>query len=72
MCGSLTLYQRRFYSSNAQYLPFYVIDGERDGGNPKQMADLFKEWTRSTLHLRCMWNIAAEAPNGSAREYCRT
>jgi predicted esterase len=45
MNGSLTPFQRRFYWANAQYLPFYVIDGERNGST-KQMHDLFKEWTR--------------------------
>jgi pimeloyl-ACP methyl ester carboxylesterase len=46
MNGGLTPFAKRFYSTNAQYLPFYVIEGERNGGRAKQMRDLFKEWTR--------------------------
>lgn len=46
MCGGLTPFARRFYWTNAQYLPFYVIDGERSG-RAKAMQELFKEWTRS-------------------------
>jgi pimeloyl-ACP methyl ester carboxylesterase len=46
MNGTLTPFARRFYWPNAQYLPFYVIEGERNGGRAKQMRELFKEWTR--------------------------
>ena len=38
---------KRFYWPNAQYLPFYIIEGERNGGNAKLMRDLMKDWTRS-------------------------
>ena len=47
MNGALTPFAKRFYSANAQYLPFYVIEGERNGGRAKQMRDLFKKWTRA-------------------------
>jgi pimeloyl-ACP methyl ester carboxylesterase len=47
MNGSVTTFQRKYYWPNAQYLPFYVIDGERNSGSAKQMHDLFKEWTRA-------------------------
>jgi dienelactone hydrolase len=46
MNGTLTAFGKRYYSTNAQYLPFYVIEGEKNGANPKIMQDLFKkEWT---------------------------
>jgi predicted esterase len=32
------------YWPNAQYLPFYVIDGSADGLNPKYNRDVFKQW----------------------------
>ncbi|HZZ78948.1 MAG TPA: PHB depolymerase family esterase [Gemmataceae bacterium] len=47
MNGVFTLFTKRFYWPNAQYLPFYVIEGDRNGGNPKLMRELFKDWTRS-------------------------
>ncbi len=34
------------YWANAQYLPFYVIDGTADRMNPKFHRDQFKEWAR--------------------------
>jgi predicted esterase len=46
MNGSLLPFTKRFYSTNAQYLPFYVIEGERNGGRAKLMHELFKEWTK--------------------------
>jgi len=46
MNGTLTPFTRRFYWANAQYLPFYVIEGDRNGGRTKVMKDLFKEWVR--------------------------
>lgn len=46
MCGTIPLLTRRFYWPNAQYLPFYIIDGDRNGGNPKTLRELFKSWTR--------------------------
>jgi len=35
------------YWSNGQYLPFYVVDGERNFGNPKANRTLFKDWVGS-------------------------
>lgn len=32
------------YWSNGQYVPFYVIEGERNGGNPKANRNIFKDW----------------------------
>lgn len=53
MNGGLLPFTRRFYWPNAQYLPFYVIGGERDG-HSAQMRDLFKkEWTRDPY--ACMY-----------------
>ena len=46
MCGSLTPFERRFYWANAQYLPFYVIEGSRNAGRAMDMQKLFKEWNR--------------------------
>jgi predicted esterase len=46
MNGVFTPFTKRFYWPNAQYLPFYVIDGERNGGNARIMRDLFKDWTK--------------------------
>ncbi len=46
MNGTLQPFTRRFYWPNAQYLPFYVIEGDRNGANAKAMKELYKEWTR--------------------------
>jgi hypothetical protein len=37
------------YWPNAQYLPFYVVDGEKDPYNAKANRDLFKDWVRRTF-----------------------
>jgi hypothetical protein len=34
------------YGPNAQYLPFYVVDGEKDAYNAKANRDQFKDWVR--------------------------
>lgn len=47
MNGSLQPFTRRFYWPNAQYLPFYIVEGDRNGNNPKLMRDLHKEWNRA-------------------------
>ena len=47
MHGTLTSFARRWYWPNAQYLPFYVIEGEFNGVTARGMRDLFKEWTRA-------------------------
>ena len=53
MNGALLPFTRRFYWPNAQYLPFYVIGGERDG-HSAQMRDLIKkDWTRDPY--ACMY-----------------
>ncbi|MBM3996054.1 MAG: hypothetical protein FJ303_18170 [Planctomycetes bacterium] len=47
MNGTLTPFARRFFWTNAQYLPFYVIEGERNTSHTKVMHSLFKDnWTR--------------------------
>jgi pimeloyl-ACP methyl ester carboxylesterase len=46
MNGVFTPFTKRYYWPNAQYLPFYIIDGERNGGNARLMRDLMKDWTR--------------------------
>ncbi len=47
MCGSISPFTRRFYWPNAQYVPFYIIDGGRNGDNPKQIRELIKDrWSR--------------------------
>jgi pimeloyl-ACP methyl ester carboxylesterase len=34
------------YATNAQFLPFYVINGDRTGNSAKESRALFKEWVR--------------------------
>lgn len=47
MCGVMAPFTRRFYWPNAQNLPFYIIDGGRNGENAKHMKELFKDrWMR--------------------------
>lgn len=46
MNAVFTPFAKKFYWPNAQYLPFYIIEGERNGGNAKLMRDLMKDWTR--------------------------
>ncbi len=47
MCGSPHYFtaERNRYLSNAQYLPFYIVDGDRDGINPKAIRWMFKDWS---------------------------
>jgi pimeloyl-ACP methyl ester carboxylesterase len=45
MCGSVLTYPARYWP-NAQYLPFYVVEGDRNGGSPKMTRGLFKDWIR--------------------------
>ncbi len=35
------------YATNAQYLPFYILEGDRNGGFPKSTRFVFKEWIRN-------------------------
>jgi pimeloyl-ACP methyl ester carboxylesterase len=46
MCGVPRYFtgERDRYASNAQYLPFYMVEGDRHGGNPNSIRKLFKEW----------------------------
>ena len=46
MNGSLCAFARRFYWPNAQYLPLYLVGGERDGHAAQTRDLLKKEWTR--------------------------
>ncbi|HWY85834.1 MAG TPA: hypothetical protein VNX28_03865, partial [Gemmataceae bacterium] len=46
MCGApryFTAEQNR-YQTNAQYLPFYLVEGDRNGANPKVICAMFKNW----------------------------
>jgi predicted esterase len=43
---ALPRWQAVHYWPNAQYLPFYVIDGDRDGANVRYNRDQFKSWVR--------------------------
>ena len=45
MNGGLLPFTRKFYWPNAQYLPFYIMGGERDG-HSFQIRKLLKDWTR--------------------------
>ncbi|MSQ94159.1 MAG: hypothetical protein EXR98_06330 [Gemmataceae bacterium] len=47
MCGALSPFTRRFYWPNAQYVPFYIIEGSRNADHPIHIRALFKDrWTR--------------------------
>jgi predicted esterase len=46
MNGVFTPFTKRYYWPNAQYLPFYIIEGERNGGNARLMQALMKDWTK--------------------------
>ncbi|MCI0377900.1 MAG: hypothetical protein L0215_09855 [Gemmataceae bacterium] len=46
MCGGLRFYPERCWS-NAQYLPLYIVEGERNGLNPGAVRSMFsKNWMR--------------------------
>jgi predicted esterase len=45
MCGSVRFYPQAYWP-NAQYLPFYIVEGDRNGGYPKLTRNLFKDWIR--------------------------
>jgi pimeloyl-ACP methyl ester carboxylesterase len=48
MCAPLCPFTQRMYWPNAQYLPFYIIEGGRNEPNAKNMRDLFENhWTRT-------------------------
>lgn len=50
MSGNPKYFAQRYWP-NGQYLPFYVVDGDMNGGNPKANRTLFKDWIR--------WNYPA-------------
>ncbi len=53
MNGGLLPFTRRYYWPNVQYLPLYIIGGERDG-HAVQMRDIIKkDWTRTPY--ACMY-----------------
>ncbi len=43
--GTLRGFPARYWP-NAQYLPFYVVEGSRNGANPKATRSVFKDWVR--------------------------
>jgi pimeloyl-ACP methyl ester carboxylesterase len=45
MNGSVKGFTERCWS-NAQYLPFYVVEGDRNGHNPGQFREMFKDWVK--------------------------
>ncbi|MCI0639099.1 MAG: hypothetical protein L0Y72_28260 [Gemmataceae bacterium] len=45
MCGGLRFYPQRCWS-NSQYLPLYIVEGERNGTNPGAVRGMFKNWMR--------------------------
>jgi hypothetical protein len=45
MCGTLRHFGQR-YATNGQYLPFYIVEGDKNGDNPKAARGLFKDWIR--------------------------
>jgi predicted esterase len=46
MCGAPQFFAVRYWS-NAQYLPFYVVEGDKHGACPKMHRFLFKDWIRN-------------------------
>jgi predicted esterase len=70
MNGIVQPFARRFYYSNAQYLPIYFIDGDRYGNAYKANRDLLKDWLRQPFnctyveyHGRGSEWFGAEVPN---------
>jgi pimeloyl-ACP methyl ester carboxylesterase len=45
MNGSVKRFPERYWP-NAQYLPFYLVEGDRNGGYPKATRGVFKDWVR--------------------------
>jgi pimeloyl-ACP methyl ester carboxylesterase len=46
MNGSVRSYPQRYWP-NAQYLPFYIVEGDRNGAYPKATRGVFKDWVRN-------------------------
>jgi len=46
MCGAPRYFtgERDRYLTNAQYLPFYMVEGDRNGANMNALRKLFKDW----------------------------
>ncbi len=47
MNGKLSPMQQQRYWCNAQYLPFYAIEGDKNGKNPVAVRKLYIDWIRS-------------------------
>ncbi len=45
MNGAVVGFPQR-YASNAQYVPFYVVEGDRNRNHPKNTRGVFKDWIR--------------------------
>jgi hypothetical protein len=45
MCGMPAVISQK-YSANAQYLPFYIVDGDRAGNGPVLVRSMFTDWVR--------------------------
>ena len=70
MNGILGPFARRFYYSNALYLPTYIIDGDRNGNALKENKETLKKWLPSPYqctyveyHGRSSEWFGAEVPN---------
>ncbi len=50
MNGTLSTFARRFYLHNAQYLPLYIIEGDRNGGNPKIFVEAAQDLDTQPIH----------------------
>lgn len=53
MNGNPTGFGHR-YAANAQYLPFYCIEGDMNGNGPKAHRALFKDWIRGGYPSLCV------------------
>lgn len=53
MNGNPTGFGHR-YAANAQYLPFYCIEGDMNGNGPKAHRTLFKDWIRGGYNSLCV------------------
>jgi predicted esterase len=53
----------KFYKTNAQHLPFYVVNGERNGNEPKAIREQFQFW------VRCGYNVLYVEYKGRGPEW---
>ncbi len=51
MNGNYTNFARQYYWPNAQLLPFYIVDGDRNGKNPERSRDILKKWSRDPYQI---------------------